>query len=131
MLALLSAACASDPEGPEERLDRRFEEYAQLIDETIDDDVRAQRLKDILQRVNADFDRRVEQLRATDDEMLEAERRYATTEEELAVMMDESRAQISELQNVLANGSEELRDLVSEDEWNDIVNKRRKILGIF
>ena len=62
---------------------------------------------------------------------MRAARLYATTDAQLTALLDDERREVRVLQAVLQEGNEGLRSLVSETEWNEIVNHRSKFLGIF
>jgi chromosome segregation ATPase len=128
---LLVVGCASEPSGPEAEVDRRLGEYAKLIDEKIQDPARAEDLKARLDVINARFDAQTEVVRRKQSELKEAARQYATSEEELERILSDLRRETLALRGVLQDGHYELRGFVTEAEWEEIVNHRRKILGIF
>jgi len=128
---LITASCASKPSGPEANVDRRLDEYTKLIDEEIKDPERAEKMKALIERLNAEFDRQAEEIRARQRELKEAARSYQSSDAELETILAELRREALDLSKVLQDGHFELRDLVTEEEWKEIVNHRRKILGIF
>ena len=128
---LLAAGCASKPATPWAEFDRRLDEYAELIDKKIEDPDRARNLKAVLVGVGQEYDRRGQVIRDKQRELKEAARKYDTTDAELETIFADLRREVLDLRKVVHDGHFELRGLVTEAEWNGIVNRRRRILGIF
>lgn len=128
---LIMAACASEPTGPEAEVDRRLDDYTKLIDKEIEDPARAENLKALIERLDAEFDRQAEEIRAKQRELKEAARSYQSSDAELETILADLRSESLALREVFQDGHFEVRDLMTEEEWKKIVNHRRKILGIF
>jgi hypothetical protein len=127
LLLLLSLAvapaCSSGPKGPEEVFDARIEAYRTRIQSEIGDAERADQLRAVLARVEVEFDRRMTDLRERRLELRERARQYETEEVELEQLYSELGAETRALRGVLEDGHFELRDLLSEREWDVIVGE--------
>lgn len=128
---LFAAGCASKPADPEADFDRRLDEYADLIDRKIEDPARAAKIKATLERLEKQYEQQSEAVQAKQQALTEAALEYRTTDAELQERLRDLEADALALRKTLQAGHFELRGLVSEKEWNEIVEHRRKVLGIF
>ena len=92
---------------------------------------RAARIKGVLERLGADFDRQAGVLQVAQDRLRTVARKYESTDEQLEAILRDVRAEGVALRELLQDAHFEVHALVTEDEWTRIVNDRRKVLGIF
>lgn len=124
-------ACASDPKSEAETTVEQLEGFEQMVQKTVDDPERSAQLKALFDGTSGEITEHSDLIKRKQAELKAAARQYETTDAELEVILADLRRELLAARGTLATLHFEIRDIVTRQEWDQIINHKSKLFGIF